>query len=93
MTKRLGRKLAALVAAGVALGALAGIVRLPRDAFHEAIRQRFAGKAPAMIAGNVEAFDLGHAHGAKVPKADAVDFGMKTYERPEAVDWHVGGGP
>ena len=70
----------------VALGALAGIVRLSRDAFHEAIRLRFGGKTPAMIAGNLEAFDLGYSHGTKVPKADLVDFELKTYPRSEAVE-------
>ncbi len=63
----------------VALGVTASLFRIRREAFHFAIAKRFKGKSTALIEANWKAFDLGYAYGAKLDKADPVDFGNNSF--------------
>jgi len=68
----------------VALGALAGIMRMAKEPFHEAISIRFGSKAEKVRESNIEAFDLGYAFAADdLVKSDRIDFGRRVLPRPE----------
>lgn len=71
----------------VALGALAGIFRIPVEAFHHAIRRRFLGKKASLVQANIDAFDLGFRYGTEeIIKADGIDFGFRGNGRKENVE-------
>jgi 2-oxoglutarate ferredoxin oxidoreductase subunit alpha len=59
----------------VALGFVAGLYRLPREAFHATIAAKFKGKAAAITEGNVRAFDAGFEEGAGTFQLDTVRLG------------------
>lgn len=69
----------------VALGVMARLFRIRKEAFHFAIGKRFKGKSAALIEANREAFDLGYAYGAKLDKADPVDFGNNSFGTEEDI--------
>jgi 2-oxoglutarate/2-oxoacid ferredoxin oxidoreductase subunit alpha len=59
----------------VALGFVAGLYGLPREAFHQTIAAKFKGKAAAITEGNVRAFDAGYEEGAATFQLDTVRLG------------------
>ncbi len=59
----------------VALGFLAALYGLPREAFHETIAGKFKGKAAAITEGNLKAFDAGYEEGQETFKLDFIDLG------------------
>src|ERR671918_1634989 len=59
----------------VALGFVAGLYRLPREAFHQTIAAKFKGKAAAITEGNIRAFDAGFDEGAGTFQLDTVRLG------------------
>ena len=58
----------------VALGYLAGLYAMPREAFHQTIGRKFATKAAAVTEVNVRAFDAGYDAGAAAFKLDDVEM-------------------
>ncbi len=59
----------------VALGFVAGLYRLPRQAFIDAIAAKFQTKAAEVTESNVKAFSAGYDHGAQVYRFDKVEVG------------------
>lgn len=59
----------------VALGFIAGLHDMPREAFHAAIGEKFQTKARDVIEANAAAFDLGFEAGAGTFKLDFNDMG------------------
>jgi 2-oxoglutarate ferredoxin oxidoreductase subunit alpha len=59
----------------VALGFVAGLYGLPREAFHATISAKFKGKAAAITEGNIRAFDAGFEEGAGTFQLDTVRLG------------------
>lgn len=59
----------------VALGYLAGLYRLPREAFHAIIDRQFKKRGAEVAAVNRKAFDEGYAAGSAAFKLDDVAFG------------------
>jgi 2-oxoglutarate/2-oxoacid ferredoxin oxidoreductase subunit alpha len=59
----------------VALGFVAGLYGLPREAFHATIAAKFKGKAAAITEGNIRAFDAGFEEGASTFQLDTVRLG------------------
>jgi len=57
-----------------ALGFLAGLYAMPREAFERTIRRKFATKAAAVIDDNLAAFAAGYERGAATFKLDLVAF-------------------
>ena len=71
----------------VGLGVIAGLFRMPKEQFREAIRQRFASKAARVVEGNLRAFDLGCDYAeTQLEKADPIDFGGRTLPRSREVE-------
>ena len=69
----------------VALGFLAGLYAMPRDAFHETIKAKFKGKAGAITEGNLKAFDAGYEEGQGTFKYDFTALGAAGLPEPGAV--------
>lgn len=69
----------------VALGFLAGLYGMPREAFHETIQAKFKGKAAAITEGNLKAFDAGYEEGQRTFKYDFIDLGVAGAPEPGAV--------
>jgi 2-oxoglutarate ferredoxin oxidoreductase subunit alpha len=63
----------------VALGVLASLFQIQREAFHFAIGKRFASKSKALISANISAFDLGYEYANTLEKADPVVFANTAY--------------
>jgi 2-oxoglutarate ferredoxin oxidoreductase subunit alpha len=59
----------------VALGFVAGLYGLPREAFHETIAAKFKGKSAAITEGNIKAFDAGFEEGAATFQLDTIRLG------------------
>ena len=59
----------------VALGFVAGLYGLPREAFHQTIAAKFKGKAAAITEGNIRAFDAGFEEGAGTFQLDTIRLG------------------
>jgi 2-oxoglutarate ferredoxin oxidoreductase subunit alpha len=68
----------------VALGFLAGLYAMPREAFHETITAKFKGKT-AIIEGNLKAFDAGYDEGQGTFKYDFIALGDAGLPEPGAV--------
>jgi 2-oxoglutarate ferredoxin oxidoreductase subunit alpha len=69
----------------VALGFLAGLYAMPREAFHETIKAKFKGKAGAITEGNLKAFDAGYEEGQGTFKYDFIALGEAGLPEPGAV--------
>src|SRR5918994_4284158 len=69
----------------VALGFLAGLYAMPREAFHETITGKFKGKAAAIAEGNVRAFDAGYAEGEAAFRLDFIELGPAPESSGDAV--------
>jgi 2-oxoglutarate/2-oxoacid ferredoxin oxidoreductase subunit alpha len=69
----------------VALGYLAGLYGMPRDAFHATIAGKFKGKAAAIAEGNVKAFDAGYAEGQATFRLDFNALGPAPESAGDAV--------
>jgi len=69
----------------VALGFVAGLYGLPREAFHQTIAAKFKGKADAITEGNIKAFDAGYEEGAGTFQLDTVRIGAPTADGSNAV--------
>ena len=67
----------------VALGFLAGLYRMPRQAFHEAISAKFKTKAKEVTETNLNAFDAGYDEGEATPRLDLVEFGPAPRARKQ----------
>ncbi len=59
----------------VAIGYVAGLYGMPRQAFHETIAQKFKGKPAAVAEDNINAFDAGFREGEATFQLDFIDFG------------------
>ncbi len=59
----------------VALGFVAGLYRLPRQAFIEAITEKFRTKAEEVTKTNVAAFNAGYERGGETYRFDKLEFG------------------
>ncbi len=59
----------------VALGYVAGLYGMPREAFHASIREKFRTKAAAVTETNVAAFDAGFEEGETAFRFDDVTLG------------------
>lgn len=62
----------------VALGFLAALLDMPKDAFHTTIARKFRGKPKQIGETNIAAFDAGFEEGRKAFKFDDVRFGAPT---------------
>ena len=69
----------------VALGFVAGLYRMPRQAFHETIAAKFKGKADTITEGNIKAFDAGYEEAARTFKLDFIELGPTGKPEPGAV--------
>ena len=69
----------------VALGYLAGLYGMPREAFHATIGSKFKGKAAAIAEGNVKAFDAGYAEGQATFRLDFNELGPAPESSGDAV--------
>ena len=67
----------------VVLGYMAGLLKLPPEAFRTVIGQKFAGKPQAMIDANIRAFDAGRDAGRAAFRLDDVDVGTAP-EHPDS---------
>ncbi len=54
----------------VALGYIAGLYRMPRDVFRDAVAEKFKAKEKSLAEGNIRAFDAGYVVGAATFKLD-----------------------
>lgn len=69
----------------VVLGYLAGLLKLPPEAFRTVIGQKFAGKPQALIDANIRAFDAGRDAGRELFRLDDVEVGTAP-GHPESHD-------
>ncbi len=69
----------------VAVGYVAGLYGMPRDAFHETITAKFRTKAEAIIKDNIAAFDAGYDQGAATFRLDFIHLGRPQKARARAV--------
>ena len=69
----------------VALGYLAGLYGMPREAFHATIASKFKGKAAAIAEGNIKAFDAGYAKGEATFRLDFNELGPAPESSGDAV--------
>jgi 2-oxoglutarate ferredoxin oxidoreductase subunit alpha len=69
----------------VALGFVAGLYGMPRQAFHDTIAAKFKGKADAITEGNIKAFDAGYEEALRTFKLDFIDLGPTGKPEPGAV--------
>ncbi|RMF16369.1 MAG: 2-oxoacid:acceptor oxidoreductase subunit alpha [Gammaproteobacteria bacterium] len=65
----------------VVVGYIAGLYRLPADAFHKTISDKFRGKAAAVTETNLKAFDLGYALGRDTLRLDFSHIGQPRKDR------------
>jgi 2-oxoglutarate/2-oxoacid ferredoxin oxidoreductase subunit alpha len=69
----------------VALGVLAHLFQIKKEAFHFAIAKRFKGKSELLINDNIKAFDLGYTYGSKLEKTDPVNFENKAFGKEKHI--------
>ncbi len=69
----------------VAVGFVAGLYKMPRDAFHETIKHKFQTKSEAIVADNLAAFDAGFEAGAETFQLDFITLGRPRRTRTKAV--------
>ena len=71
----------------VVVGYIAGLYRIPSDAFHETIKGKFKTKPPAVAQTNINAFNLGYAIGQNTLRLDFGYLGepKKVKEQTEII--------
>ncbi len=69
----------------VAVGYVAGLYGMPRDAFHKTITTKFRTKAEAIISDNIAAFDAGFDQGAATFRLDFIHLGRPRRSRTKTV--------
>ncbi len=69
----------------VALGFVAGLYKMPRQAFHDTIAAKFKGKADTITEGNIKAFDAGYEEASRTFKLDFIELGPTGKPEPGAV--------